>query len=104
MKLQAEINVLNWLILSKRSKWRSSVMTFSLFQTAAAVSEKKKKKRKERKEKKKKGTEAQMAGLFVHSQNNDNNNSHLVKFKKRSLAKTFKKYELSAVCATAFNG
>ena len=27
-----------------------------------------------------------------------------MKFKKRSLAKTFKKYELSAVCATAFNG
>ena len=31
-------------------------------------------------------------------------NFSLVKFKKRSLAKTFKKYELSAVCATAFNG
>ena len=27
-----------------------------------------------------------------------------MKFKKQSLAKTFKKYELSAVCATAFNG
>ena len=32
------------------------------------------------------------------------NSQDLVKFKKPSLAKTFKKYELSAVCATAFNG